>query len=181
MTEPAPQSKRVWWIIGLAFVLAWIIYLWVFPPGPRPPSPGAPADFQWKLLDLNDKPVPFSKFKGKTIFLNIWATWCGPCVREMPSIAALAANPRLKDVAFVCASVDDSSETVREFLRGKNWSMTFLRATNRPPAYQTNGIPATFLIRPDGTLISSEVGATDWDTDENVDLLEHLARSAAQP
>ena len=51
-----------------------------------------PADFDWTVLDLEDQPVSFSKFKGKTVFLNFWATWCGPCVREMPSIDSLAAR-----------------------------------------------------------------------------------------
>ena len=83
-----------------------------------------PADYDWSLLDLNDQPVSFAKFKGRPVFLNIWATWCGPCVREMPSIAALAADPRLegKNIEFVCVSTDDSTEAVRRYLEGKNWA-----------------------------------------------------------
>ncbi len=68
-----------------------------------------PADYDWSLMDLDGQPVSFAKFKGKTVFLNIWATWCGPCVGEMPSIAKLARNPRLQDknIEFVCVSTDD--------------------------------------------------------------------------
>ena len=85
-------------------------------------------------FDLDDRPVHFSKFKGKPLFLNIWATWCGPCVQEMPSIARLAENPRLKGkgIQFVCISTDESSAAVRRFIDGKNWSMTFLRADRLP-------------------------------------------------
>ena len=82
--------------------------------------------------------MQFSRFKGKTVFLNIWATWCGPCVGEMPSIARLAENPRLKgkNIEFVCVSTDDSTDKVVRFLRGKNWPMTVLH-----PAIAAAGLP----------------------------------------
>ena len=81
-----------------------------------------PADYNWSLQDLNEQPVKFTRFQGKTVFLNIWATWCGPCVGEMPSIARLAANPRLKgkNIEFVCVSIDDSAETARRFVSDKD-------------------------------------------------------------
>ena len=125
-----------------------------------------------------------SRFKGKTIFLNVWATWCGPCVQEMPSIAALAKNPRLKDrgVEFVCVSVDDSSRTVRQFLEGRDWSMTFLRIGSGPtPAvFATDGIPATFLIDPNGRIAATTVGAAQWNEPEVVDFIEKLSAAGAQ-
>src|SRR6185312_533972 len=97
------------------------------------------------------------------------------CVKEMPSIARLAANPRLKDVVFVCVSVDDLSSTVQNFLRDKGWPMTFLRAQTLPDGFRTEGIPATFIIAPDGRVVRSEVGGMDWDTRENIEMLEKLA------
>lgn len=182
--QPA-KPDRTWLYVGLGFVILWGIYLAFFNPGgPNLESSGAstPADYSWKLLDLDDKPVEFSKYKGKTVFLNVWATWCGPCVREMPSIAALAANPGLKDVAFVCVSTDDSAGVVKQFLAGKNWPMTILRATELPPAFATEGIPATFLIAPNGRVAASQIGSTDWNEPKVVAFLEKLAKSSpAQP
>ena len=72
---------------------------------------GEPASYDWTFLDLERPAGDVRPFKGKTVFLNIWATWCGPCVKEMPSIARLAEDPRLKDkgIAFVCVSIDESS------------------------------------------------------------------------
>ncbi len=167
MTEPSPRkADRTWLYVGLAFLLAWGGYLALFAPVSRRPlvAPGAygMAEYHWRLLDLDDKSVEFSRFKGKKIFLNLWATWCGPCVGEMPSIARLAGDPKVKDVAFVCVSTDDSAEPVKKFLAGKNWSMTFLRATDLPSVFQTDGIPATFLIAPDGRIVGAEVGSADW-------------------
>ena len=135
-----------------------------------------PAAYDWSPVDLKDQPVPFSTFKGKTVFLNFWATWCGPCLREMPSISKLAANPRLRDknIAFVCVSLDASTEMVREFVDGKSWPMTILRADNVPPAFFSDGIPATFVIASDGRIAAFEVGAADWSEPHVVEFLEKL-------
>ena len=146
-----------------------------------PPS-STPAAYDWSPVDLNDQPVPFSKFKGKTVFLNFWATWCGPCVREMPSIDKLARNPRLadKNIAFVCISTDTSTEMVREYVEGKGWPMTILRADNVPSVFYFDGIPATFVIAPDGRIAAFEVGAADWSEPHVVDFLEKLAAGHEQ-
>ena len=94
----------------------------------------------------------------------------------MPSIANLAADPRLKDVAFVCVSTDDSRRAVSQFLAGKDWPMTVLRATDMPPVFSTDGIPATFLIAPDGRIAAAEVGAADWNQPDVVEALVTLAK-----
>ena len=138
-----------------------------------------PAAFDWTVLDLDDQPVPFARFKGKPVFLNFWATWCGPCVREMPSIDSLAKDTRLagKSIEFVCVSTDDNSAVVRQFLKGKNFGMTFLRVRDGkvPPVFLTEGIPATFLIDPNGRIAATEIGSADWHTTEVVEFLAKLA------
>jgi thiol-disulfide isomerase/thioredoxin len=187
MNESKTGSGRTWWIIGLGFVLAWGLILMFFGPNQGLGTPqlgdggGAQkAAFDWTLLDLNDAPVDFSQYKGRTVFLTIWATWCPPCVAELPAIATLAENPRLKekDVAFVCVSTDESSAALRRFMRDKNWPMTVLRATELPDVFLTEGIPATFLIAPDGRIAASEVGAARWDDPSVVEFLERLAPPA---
>ncbi len=185
MTESKTGAVRTWWIIGLGFAVAWcLILIFVVPRQglgtPRLDNPGAgrPAQFDWKLSDLNDAPVDFARYKGRTVFLNIWATRCPPCVAELPAIATLAANPRLKEVAFVCVSTDESPEVLRRFVRDKKWPMTVLRATELPDVFLTEGIPATFLIAPDGRIAASEVGAARWDDPSVVKFLERLASPA---
>jgi thiol-disulfide isomerase/thioredoxin len=185
MSESKTASSRTWWMIALGFVVAWCLILAFVGPRhglgtPRLVDQGAArmAQFDWKLSDLNDAPVDFAQYKGRTVFLNIWATWCPPCVAELPAIATLAANPRLKDVAFVCVSTDESSAALQRFLRDKKWPMTVLRATKLPDVFLTEGIPATFLIAPDGRIAASEVGAARWDDPSVVEFLERLARPA---
>lgn len=185
MTESnAPKPDRTWLYVAGAFVAFWGLYLTFFGPGPVPAPRVEPsgshgqADYRWKLLDLDDKPVEFSRYKGKVVFLNVWATWCGPCVSEMPSIARLASKPALKDdVAFVCVSTDDSASAVTQFLAGKDWPMTVLRATDLPRVFQTEGIPATFMIAPDGRIAAAEVGSSNWDDPGVVEALVTLAKA----
>ena len=173
-------------LAALAFLIFWIGYLiWL---APRPPvgslensGISQPAAYDWPVLDLKDNPVPFSRFTGKTVFLNIWATWCPPCVQEMPSIARLAENPRLrgKGIEFVCVSVDDSSDKIRRFLEDRDWSMAFFRTEKLPGVFSTEGIPATFIITPKGRIAAAQVGSDQWDRHEVVDFLEKIAAASS--
>ncbi len=187
MTDTTTSPQRTWLYIGLVVIGFWIVYLWFFAPRNRRPLEGSaidqPAAYNWTLEDTSEQQVPFSRFQGKAVFLNVWATWCRPCVREMPSIARLAARDTFKDknIAFVCVSVDDATDTVRRFVRDKNWPMTVLHARTRPPVFQTEGIPATFIISPAGRIVAAEVGSTDWDRPDVVAFLEKTAAMPASP
>jgi thiol-disulfide isomerase/thioredoxin len=172
-------------VLGVS--LLWIVV--IYSVGPKLRSSGSfgdqnvryPASYDWTLYDLEDQSVRFEKFKGKPIFLNIWATWCPPCVAEMPTIARLAENPRLKGkgIEFICVATDESASDVRRYLRGKNWGMTFLRAEALPQAFLSDGIPATYAISPEGIVVGAVVGSGDWDNPEVVEFLEKLATPAA--
>src|SRR5262245_41592253 len=186
-TSHEPETRngpgRILLYAALGFLGFWFTYLTFFGPkrAVRLENSGLsqPSEYNWTVLDLNDQPVSFSKFKGKPIFLNFWATWCGPCVREMPSIDSLARDPRLqgKSIEFVCVSTDDDAQTVRQFLKGKDMQMTFLRAQDGklPPVFRSDGIPMTFLSAADGRIVASEVGAADWHEPEVVAFLEKMA------
>jgi thiol-disulfide isomerase/thioredoxin len=184
MDQPNPQSNRRMMLAALVISVLWVVVIYFI--GPRAISPGSfgerniryPASFDWMLHDLQDRPVRFDQFQGKTIFLNIWATWCPPCVAEMPSIARLAENAQFrgKNIEFICVSVDDSSSKVRQFLKGKDWKMTFLRADSLPPGYQSDGIPATYAISPEGIVVGAVEGSSDWDNQEVINFLESIAK-----
>jgi thiol-disulfide isomerase/thioredoxin len=184
--ESPKLGTRKWLAIGLGAVLAWMAFLATRGQreGDAPVLEGtglvAPADFHWSLRDLNDSPVDFGEFRGRPILLNIWATWCPPCVEEMPTLARLAANPQIKEknVAVVCVSQDESGETLRRFVEGKGWGMTILRATSTPIVFQTDGIPATFVIAPDGRIVASQLGSAQWDHPSVVAFLEKLAATS---
>jgi thiol-disulfide isomerase/thioredoxin len=184
------KPRHQWLAIGFAAALAWAVFLATFgrvvtvggiePPGLEPLSVPMMADLAWPLVDVDGKPVDLAAFRGRPILLNIWATWCGPCLEEMPSIDSLAANPKLKDkgVVFLCVSTDKSAERLRDFLKDKPWKMTILRATSIPAVFLTDAIPATFVIAPDGRIATAQVGAAQWDDPSVVDFLEKLAKPA---
>lgn len=179
-SPPPPAGNPPWLLLAGVFAAFWVVYLIVA--GPRRvddldrPEPGRAVDFNWTLHDLDGGEVKFDRFRGKALFVNIWATWCPPCVAEMPSIARLASVEDLKGkVEFVCISTDESINAVRTFLRGKDWPMTILRATSLPPVFLTDGIPATFLIAPDGRLAYMREGGAEWDAPDVVRKLRELA------
>ena len=181
--NPKKKFDRTWLYVGAFFVLGWVVVLYFFGGNlitSEYLEDGLPpvqmADFSWEMLDLEGKPVSFSKYKGKTIVLNIWATNCGPCVMEMPSIAKLASDPRLRDVAFLCVAGDESAEPVKQFISGKNWPMTMLRVESAPPVFMTDAIPATFIIAPDGKIVTTVMGAEDWDNAKVLEMLMELSK-----
>lgn len=181
-SNPVAKPDYTWVVIVGLFLAFWATYLLVAGPSGAPQSidlstPGRPAAYNWTLKDLEGRTVSFSQFEGKAVFLNIWATWCPPCVGEMPSIARLASHPSLqgKNIAFVCVATDDSIETVRRFTSDKQWPMTVLQADALPGAYLTDGIPATFIIAPDGRVLAMTVGGHDWDTPETIKNLQAVA------
>jgi thiol-disulfide isomerase/thioredoxin len=187
MEQAKDRSSFTWLAIGVIFVALWVLYLAFFGPRGRPPrledsGTSQPASYDWTLLDLNDRTTSFARFKGKAVFLNIWATWCGPCVQEMPSIARLAEDPQLrgKGIEFVCVSTDESTEAVRRFLEGRGWTMSFLRAEKFPSVFLTEVIPATFIIAPDGRIVAREFGSARWDTPDVVALLTKLTAEPAR-
>jgi len=137
--------------------------------------PGVPdAEFQetrgrlpdnWSIIDLNGKTIEARDLRGKVVFLNIWATWCGYCIKEMPSIHALSESMLGSDVVFVILS-EESIKTVELFVKKKNWSLpVYVTAEGLPPVLRTRGIPATFIINRRGEIVFKEEGAKDWNTD----------------
>jgi len=163
-------------ILGVIFLGAFLLLRAESRGGKAATAEGQLADLSWPLADLEGKPTTLAGYRGKAVFLNIWATWCAPCVAELPSIARLAADPRLKDVAFVCVSIDEDPAAVARFLDGKSLPMSVLHARGPSPGvFSTEGIPATFLIGPDAVIRRQVVGGMDWDTPEMVGQLERLA------
>ena len=171
--SPKVWSFRLWIMMGLAFVSTFLLIRRFS----ATPAVGGHADYGWVLTDLEGKPVKLSAYAGRPIFLNVWATWCEPCQQEMPSIARLASNPKLSKVAFLCISTEESPKPVKAFVDSKKPPMTMLMVGGpTPKVFHTEGIPATFVIAPDGRIVRAEVGANEWDQPEVVTMLEELAR-----
>ncbi|HXE90560.1 MAG TPA: TlpA disulfide reductase family protein [Terriglobales bacterium] len=152
--------------------------------GPRPAFIGEKApDFT-----VNDgvRSVSLSAYRGKVVVLNFWATWCPPCVDEMPSLVAL--QRRLKDrVVVLAVSVDVDENAYNKFLRDYNIDLLTVRDPEQHSVrqYRTTGFPETFIIDEQGVVRRKFVGPVVWTSPEIVSYLEKLSgaetRTASLP
>ncbi len=116
----------------------------------------------WYLEDLDGNRVSFSEFKGQPIFLNFWATWCPPCLAEMPSIQRLY-NEYNNRMAFVLIS-SEKTDVLREFIQEENYTMPIYHLkSDLPDVLSSRSIPASFLITPEGKIVMKKQGAAKWD------------------
>jgi thiol-disulfide isomerase/thioredoxin len=123
-----------------------------------------------ELRDLEGKPVAMDE--NKLVFVNVWATWCGPCNMEMPGIQKLYDKYKAHEkIAFYIIS-DEDSETVNPFIARKGYKLPFYQfAGTYPSALDGNAIPRTYIIYK-GKILVEEIGASQWDRPEIVDLIE---------
>jgi thiol-disulfide isomerase/thioredoxin len=133
------------------------------------------ADRGWTFHTLDGAPATLADFKGRVVVLNFWATWCGPCVAEMPSLDRLRKALAGDAVSFVLIS-DEDAATIRAFLAKKTFSLTSYRSEASPPGlFATDSIPTTFIVAPDGRVIIRHVGMARWDDPTTVTFIRSLA------
>ena len=126
-----------------------------------------PFDFDFQLRDLKGNPVDFKTFKGKVVFLNLWATWCGPCRSEMPSIQKLYDETDQSKVAFVMLSLDENrlEGKVKKFVEEKQFSFpVYMQSGRLTSQLNVDVIPTTFVIDKTGAIAVKEVGMKNYNT-----------------
>ncbi len=127
---------------------------------------------QIRLTDLNGKEVDLSDFERKTIFINFWATWCRPCVQEMPSIAVLQTQLAGKNIEFFFAS-DEEVDKIQKFMESRNMTLNFVRLENQE-SLRIQALPTTFIFNGEGNLVYSEVGYRKWDEPATIEMVLKL-------
>lgn len=132
-------------------------------------------DFNWVMTGLENEKINLSDLRGKVIFLNIWATWCPPCVGEMPGIQKLYDTYKENDkVAFVLVS-NEPVETIRKFVNKKQYTFPVYSTRERSPeAFLTNSIPTTYIISPEGEIVVKEIGAYNWGGSKMIQTIKDL-------
>jgi len=117
-------------------------------------------------------------YRGDVVLLNIWATWCGPCREEMPSMQRLHERLGPQGLKVVAVSVDDpgSARRIRAFADELGLTFELLHDASKAIelAYQTTAVPESFVIGRDGTIRRRSIGAEAWDSETNVAQLERL-------
>lgn len=122
-----------------------------------------PGDFNWEIISLQEGRTNLSNYQGKVVFLNLWATWCPPCVGELPEIQKMvdkfAGNDKIE---FVLVS-NEEPQVVQNFLEKRGYHLpVYLTFEKTPQAFYTRSIPTSFLISKSGEIVLVEKGAVNW-------------------
>jgi len=135
------------------------------------------GQYDWLMEDERGNVINLSEYSGKTLFINIWATWCPPCVAEMPSIQKLYdIFEGDSSVAFIIISNEDRG-TVEAFMDREGYTFPYMLARSNPPEpFASPSIPTTFLVSPSGEIVLREVGSKKWHGEDTVELISNLSR-----
>ncbi len=141
-----------------------------------PPFPADPdTAMTWRLRDLDGNETDLADIPERVVFVNRWATWCAPCVVEMPSIENLVRQLAEEDIAFLVVS-NEPVETVAPFVEDKGWRVPIYTAERVPPVFQSAGIPTTFVLDETRRVVFSHVGGALWDAPASIEYFEGLLR-----
>lgn len=171
--------KKQWIIVGVivAFITGGAALGVKLAPDIFPVEVGSRApDFAAVDLTSGDS-VRLSDFKGDVVLLNIWATWCEPCRYEMPSIERLHLSLGGQGLKVLAVSIDEAGpDVVREFQREYNLTFRILHDQGRSieRIYQTTGVPESFVLNREGRIVKKVIGAAEWDSPVNQDLIRRL-------
>jgi cytochrome c biogenesis protein CcmG/thiol:disulfide interchange protein DsbE len=161
--------RRASLIIGLLTLLIAGCYS-----GSRPPRIGTPApDFS---VQDSDRQVALSQLRGQIVVLNFWATWCPPCVEEMPSLVELQHKMKDRGVTVLAVSVDEDDSAYHQFLKEHAVDLLTVRdaAQKSNNLYGTFKFPETYIIDRNGIMRRKFIGPVDWSEPEIVDFLRKL-------
>lgn len=144
--------------VATGVALAVSLFVWTAIGQLTAASTGTPAPTQ-AMEQLNGQQMALTDSGGKVAVVNIWATWCPPCRREMPLLAEIAAAR--KDVSFLFVNQGEGPETIKAYLASGHLTLDHVlldQAMLIPRHYGTPGIPVTLFIRADGTLMTAHMG-----------------------
>jgi thiol-disulfide isomerase/thioredoxin len=123
----------------------------------------------FQLTTLTGEAIDMKSFAGKTVFINVWATWCKPCVQEMPTIVKAMEQLKGQNVVFVFAS-NEEVEEIEVFRDRRGFPFDYVQLKNLE-TLPIEALPATFIFTPEGKLAFGEEGFRDWSTTENLALI----------
>jgi len=142
--------------------------------GSRPPRIGSQApDF---TVQDSDHSVKLSDYRGQIVVLNFWATWCPPCVEEMPSLVEMQRRMKSKGITVLAVSVDVDQAAYNQFLKDHNINLTTVRDAGQKSntLYGTFKFPETYIIDRNGVMRRKFIGAIDWTAPDITDFLSKL-------
>ena len=130
----------------------------------------------FKLDDIDGEPFELKQTRGKWVFLHFWASWCGPCKVEMPTIEKLISNIKSDKFKVVMVNTAEDDDTIFTFLGTIGIESTSLMDTDGEitDKYKPRGLPTTFLIDPTGHIRYQAIGGREWDKKEYIEFIKAL-------
>jgi len=152
-------------LLGLALAIASLM-----------PASAQESVYQLSFADLERNPAPLEQYRGKVLLLNFWATWCPPCIREMPSMTRLQQHFDDHDLAVVAVNVGETPEAIASFRQQLGTPLAFdLLLDESGSAFRELGIPGlpmSYLYDRDGQLLETVTGGHEWDSPERISQIE---------
>ena len=128
-----------------------------------------------QLTAFSGEQINLKQYSGKTVFINFWATWCKPCVMEMPFIKKASEKLKNEDLVFLFAT-DEDEELVNKFEELYGYGFNYVKVNNIEDL-DVIGLPTTFIFNSSGKLEYAEVGYRHWDDQENIDLIMKIVKN----
>ena len=129
--------------------------------------------------DLQGRGLEIESFAGQRVFVNYWATWCAPCIHEIPSLARAAEALADENTLFLLAS-DESPELIRLFVEERGFEGNFIKLNGYFGQYGIHAVPSSSLYDEEGRLLQSWAGAFEWDSPEMLAQIRNASLEAAQ-
>ena len=151
----------------------------LFPVGVGSKAP----NFAARTVDGSGRVKTLDDYRGKVVVLNVWGTFCPPCIVEMPTFERLARDIADTNLAIVAVSIDDlvGADSVSSFAKGLGVTFEILLDSTHAieRAYQVTGYPETFVIARDGTIRKKRIGPENWASQANIILIRNLLDSGS--
>lgn len=128
-----------------------------------------------ELTDINSKPVELNNFHGQVTLIHFWATWCAPCVKELPELQNLSEKYRDKGLRVIAIAAD-SHAAVKEFIKTKNTQLYIMvdQYGSAMRDYKVMALPSSYIIDVNGKLQFSAVGPVNWLSKDTRQIIKNL-------
>ncbi len=185
------KANKRWWSIALDFIFLALVIAMIFPASRKEVSaflvrqtllsPRASSnttflsddDWSFRLVDNNGEVFELADLKGTPIFVNYWATWCPPCIAEMPSIQNLYDN--YKDKAHFLFVNNEDRNVVQAFMDKHNYALPLHNIVGGvPDLFETSTLPTTIVISPKGRVVPYKTGAARWDSNKMFKMMDEM-------
>jgi len=174
------NARHLAWLIAVLLAVG-LFGLGIAKGGFGPTAAGEPAP-DYAAVSIEGDTVAIADLRGRVVLLNVWATWCLPCVTEMPALQRLHARLADSGLSVVAVSIDvagfgrDPIAHVREFVEDYGLTFTVLHDASGTidRQFAVHALPVTFIIDRDGRIIERVLGGREWDEPEHATRIEEL-------